>query len=244
MTKLYVCEISNLIEEIKADENAIQSYFDKLGKTRIEHILKNNRAEDRARALGASLLLLFALGKEGCELECLPDFAFTAKGKPYIKAYGHLHFNLSHTKNIITCVISDAEVGVDVEHIREIKEATVNRVFSENEKKMAEYKQEGYVRLWTMKEAYAKLIGNGLSDILEGIEIVENEKGKCIKKLNQDIRKTSCYMVVAEGKLSDAFDYPYYYSVCSSRDNVNMNSYSQVPVLKYQWDNGHFIEYI
>ena len=41
MTKLYVCEISNLIKEVKADSNALENYFDKLGKQRIEHILKN-----------------------------------------------------------------------------------------------------------------------------------------------------------------------------------------------------------
>ena len=229
MTKLYVCEISNLIKEVQEDMTALDTYFEKLGKERIEHILKNHKAEDRARALGAALLLLFALQKEGVLIDTLPDFSYTGKGKPYIKEFKRLHFNLSHTKNMITCVISDKEVGVDIEHIREIKAATVNRVFSDNEKKIAEFEPEGYVRLWTMKEACAKLIGTGLSDILDGLEIFEENNKKYIRKLNQDIRKTSCYMIIAEGRLSDSLGYPYYYSVCTDAED-------EVKIICTKWD--------
>ena len=98
MTKLYVCEISNLIEEAKKDVNALEKYFVKLGKQRIEHILKKHKAEDRARTLGAALLLLFALQKEGIEISCLPDYVYKGKGKPYLEQFPEIHFNLSHTK--------------------------------------------------------------------------------------------------------------------------------------------------
>ena len=233
MTKLYVCEISNLIEEVKSDEKALDIYFEKLGKMRIEHILKNNKAEDRARTLGASYLLLFALQKEGYEWNSLPDFVFTKKGKPHIPDLQKVHFNISHTKNIITCVISDKEAGVDIEHVRDMKEATINRVFTENEKQMAGFNTEGYVRLWTMKEAYAKLIGTGLSEILDGLEISEQDSEITIRKLNQDIIKTFCYCI-AEGKLTDSYDYPYYYSVCS-------NTKESVEIIYTKWDNENII---
>ena len=105
MIKLYVCEISNLIEEIKADEKALDSYLAKLGEKRAEYILKKSRAEDRARAIGASYLLLFALHKEGVLLEMLPDFSYEEKGKPYLEEVPQFHFNLSHTKNMVVCAI-------------------------------------------------------------------------------------------------------------------------------------------
>lgn len=223
MIKLYVGEISNLIKEVQADEAALKTYFDKLGKKRIEHILKNNRAEDRARSLGVALLLLFALQEEGYQVEKLPDFGYTGKEKPYLREFPQIHFNLSHTKNMIAAVISDNEVGVDIEHIREIKEATINRVFTENEKKMAHYRMEGYVHIWTIKEACAKLLGTGLADILDGLEVFEEEDERKVKKLNQDIRKTFCYNIATEGKLVDSFNNPYYYSVCSkASDNVEL----------------------
>lgn len=235
MTKLYVCEISNLIQEVSKDEKSLEIYFEKLGKARIEHILKNNRAEDRARSLGAALLLLFALRKNGFEPERLPDFDYIENGKPYFREFEKLHFNLSHTKNMVTCVISDEEVGVDIEHTREIKEATIKRVFTEDEKKMAGEKPEGYVKLWTMKEACAKLCGKGLSDILDGLEIVKEQNTIKIRKLNQDIRKTSCYYVIAEGKLLDSMDYPYYYSVCAKKE-------TSVETFFTKWDNAQIKE--
>ena len=238
MTKLYVCEISNLIEEIKSDEKVLDVYFAQLGKMRIEHILKNSKAEDRARALGASLLLLFVLQEEGYRINNLPDFAFTEKGKPYIKDLEQVHFNISHTKNIITCVISSGEIGVDIEHVRDMRAATINRVFSEKEKQMAKYDTEGYIRLWTMKEACAKLIGTGLGDVLNGLEIKEDKNGKYVEKLNQDITKTSCYRIIAEGQLVDSYNYPYYYSVCA-KENCTSQQYG-ISIMKYKWDEGRF----
>lgn len=233
MTKLYVCEISNLIEEIKKDENAINSYFDKLGKVRIEYILKHNKAEDRARTLGASLLLLFALQYEGYEMDGLPDFGYDEKGKPILKEIRGHYFNLSHTKNIITCVISKKEVGVDVEHMREIKEVTINKVFSKDEQEMAKYSKEGYVRLWTMKEACAKLRGIGITDILDGIHITQ-EDGIYVEKLNQDIKNTFRYIIVTEGMVYDFYNNPYHYSVCA-------NEKTDITVVHMKWDKQQII---
>lgn len=215
MIKLYVCEISNLIKEVQADDKVLEMYFERLGKARIEHIFKNNKAEDRARALGASLLLLFALQNEGICMGKLPDFSYKERGKPYFSEWPQLHFNVSHTKNMVMCVISDMEIGVDIEHVRPIKEKTIHRTFTENEKVFAKENENGFVRLWTMKEACAKLRGIGLADILEGMEVCREENEIHVKKLNQDIRKTPYYIITAEGKLTDSCNYPYYYSVCA-----------------------------
>lgn len=235
MTKLYVCEISDLIKEVKEDSKSLENYFDKLGELRIEHILKKNKAEDRARALGASYLLFFALEKEGICLNKLPDFSYTKEGKPYLREFPQIFFNLSHTKNIITCVISGDEIGTDVEHMRSFQDSTINRVFTENEKNMVGQDVEGYVRLWTMKEACSKLIGTGLSDIWEGLEISEKDDITCVKKLNQDIRNAINYVIIDDGKLSDSKDYSYYYSICSK-------SKHSVEKILTKWDK-HSIVY-
>ena len=220
MIKLYVCEISNLIEEVKADENALQTYFDKLGRGRIEHILKNCKAEDRARALGASLLLLFALNNNGYEMEKLPEFSFMENGKPYFAEHPELFFNLSHSGNYVLCVLGDCEMGADIEQVRSIKGNTKNRVFTEKEKVMTLGNGAGYIRLWTMKEACAKLQGTGLKEILSGLEIfVEDDKVK-IKKLNQNITKAFHCVVSAEGKITDCSEVVYYYSVCTHEDTL------------------------
>lgn len=36
-------------------------------------------------------------------------------GKPYLD--NGLYFNISHSKNVIVCVISDREVGIDIEYL-------------------------------------------------------------------------------------------------------------------------------
>ena len=234
MTRLYVCEISNLIEEVKEDGNALNNYFDKLESQRIAYILENSKAEGRARALGASYLLLFVLKKAGIILDKLPDFSYTKEGKPYLKEYSQVYFNLSHTKNIMTCVISDEEIGMDVEHVRDFRENTIQRVFTENEKVLIGQNKEEMVHLWTMKEAYVKLLGTGISDIWEGVEISKEETGFYIKKLNQDITKAICCKIIADGKLSDSKDYPYYYSVCAKTEQ-------SVEITYTKWDN-HQIE--
>lgn len=234
MVKLYVCEISNLIDEIKKDENALEVYFEKLGQKRIEDILKNKRAEDRARALGASLLLLFALKKEGYKGEKLPDYNYYAKGKPYIFSIEPLKFNISHSENIITCVISKREVGVDIERDREMTKATIARVFTENERKTI-VNESDYIRLWTMKEAYAKLTGEGISDVISGLEVVFETGIPHVEKLNQNIIKTSCHMIIAEGKLTDFFGKSYFYSVCAdTRENVEF--------IHLKWDKHQIID--
>lgn len=234
MVKLYVCEISKLIEAIQSNDKVIEAYFDKLGKKRIEHILRNSKAEDRARSLGAALLLLFALQNEMSVIEILPDFDYIRNAKPYLKQYPNLYFNISHTKNMVACAISDEEVGVDIEHKREIKEITINNVFTEQEKQIAKYEMEGYIRLWTMKEAYAKLSGKGVADILDGLEVIEIENGTMVQKLNPDIRKTFCVYVVGEGKVLDFDKLPYYYSICAS-------TLSKVDTIYTKWDDNKIV---
>lgn len=234
MVKLYVCEISKLIEEVKEDATVLDTYSDKLGKERMAHILKNSKAEDRACSLGAALLLLFALKEEKPEIEVLPDFDYIENGKPYFEQFPSVHFNLSHTKNMVICGISDMEIGVDIEHIRDIKENTINKVFTDKEKKMAKGEREGYIRLWTMKEACAKLSGRGLADILDGMEIVEANSGTKVEKLNQDIRKASCVHIVAEGKLFDSMNCPYLYSVCAQNP-------CEIKVAHTKWENSNIM---
>lgn len=234
MTKLYVCEISNLINKAKEDVNSLEFYFDKLEKQRIEYILKKNRAEDKARSLGASYLLLFALEKEGILLDKLPDFSYTQNGKPYLEEYPDVYFNISHAKNIITCVISRYEIGVDVEYVREIGKSAIKRVFTENERQFVRESKEEYIRFWTMKEAWVKLVGTGIKDIWEGVEITKENEEYNIKKLNQDITKAIYYKIVANGKLSDSKENPYYYSICAKTEQP-------VDVIYTKWNN-HQIE--
>lgn len=215
MIKLYLCDISNFIEEVNRNERFMDGFFDKIGTGRKNYILNHKKAEDKARSLCVSCLLLFALKKEIPNLKILPEFDYLPDGKPFLKKYPEIFFNLSHSGNIITCVISDKEVGVDVEHMRSFNEKISGRIFTDGEKKIAKGEEKNYLRFWTMKEACAKLRGSGLRDIFDGEEVLKEQDGFIVKKLNQDIRKTSCAYVVTEGYTTDCEKGSYFYSVCA-----------------------------
>jgi len=95
-------------------------------------------------------------------------------GKPYIdnKEYNGLRFNLSHTQGLVACVISyKRSVGIDVEKRRPLNdlEQLSQQVFSDQEMTdllSIDCKQERISRFftyWTLKEAYIKARGLGLS---------------------------------------------------------------------------------
>ena len=101
------------------------------------------------------------------------DWRFTknAHGKPAVEPRCGLRFNLSNALGLVVCLISgNAEVGVDVEpHPRAASIAEVaQRMFSPEElaqlRALREEEQRGRcMHLWTLKEAYVKARGIGMS---------------------------------------------------------------------------------
>lgn len=82
-----------------------------------------------------------------------------------------LRFNLSHTRGMIVCAVAiDREIGVDVEQSahRSFGLGLARRYFAESEVAHLESLPEGEQRqaffdFWTLKEAYIKARGRGLS---------------------------------------------------------------------------------
>ncbi len=99
------------------------------------------------------------------------DYAVAARanGKPVFLEYPEVHFNLSHSGNYVVCAVAQCEVGVDIEGGRRIRPSIENRFFSEEECRWVckadseELHSERFFRLWTLKEAYSKLTGEGIS---------------------------------------------------------------------------------
>jgi 4'-phosphopantetheinyl transferase len=82
-----------------------------------------------------------------------------------------LRFNLSHTRGMVACaVIRELDIGVDVESAtRQVRHRELaERFFAEGEVRalqdLAPEKQAGrFLELWTLKEAYLKAGGRGIS---------------------------------------------------------------------------------
>ena len=103
-------------------------------------------------------------------------------GKPSIDGRGEdvtpcLSFSLSHTAGCVACAISsDTAVGVDVERTdrRVVVTQLADRYFSEREAAELRALSESmrlvrFTELWTLKEAYLKSVGVGLSGSLSAV---------------------------------------------------------------------------
>lgn len=89
------------------------------------------------------------------------------KGKPYLSAYPHIHFNISHSGDIAVCALGASPIGVDVEMLRPVKLCSTARMLSRRERAYLEglpkeQREEALFRFWTLKESYAKALGVGL----------------------------------------------------------------------------------
>lgn len=107
------------------------------------------------------------------------EFETNAYGRPHIsqpRAFRDLRFNLSNTTGLVACAISmDCEVGVDVENVLRPVEADelAPSVFAATElayfrNSKSEDQRDRFFSFWTLKEAYIKARGMGLSLPLDG----------------------------------------------------------------------------
>lgn len=92
-------------------------------------------------------------------------------GKPYIDN-SNIFYNISHKNKMVGLIISDSEVGLDIEYIdtENIKrESTLKYFFTEKERESITTNEE-LLTLWTKKESYIKLNGGKLRDAI-GLDI-------------------------------------------------------------------------
>ena len=96
-------------------------------------------------------------------------------GKPYLAERPEVCFNLSHSDGIAACIVSEHECGIDCEKVREYRPNVVRRVFSPAEQELLEAAPECerdllFFRLWTLKEAFVKAVGRGISYPMSSVE--------------------------------------------------------------------------
>jgi 4'-phosphopantetheinyl transferase len=103
----------------------------------------------------------------------LPPILRTPQGKPYFPE-NDLHFSISHTPKHAFCVLADRPVGLDAEECdRPVQPALARKFLSPQE--FARYEAAPdprgcLLRLWVLKEAYAKLTGRGIGNYLKNTD--------------------------------------------------------------------------
>lgn len=138
--------------------------------------LNNQKAKLASMVTG---LLLQEITKQ--ELGIKPEELIISKkeqGKPYIVGYEDFCFNISHAGDMVAIAYGDSPVGIDIELVRcrENDLKVAKRCFAEEEyrfiteeayeldmENISRSKEERFFMVWTMKEAYLKYKGTGIS---------------------------------------------------------------------------------
>ncbi|AZQ62699.1 4'-phosphopantetheinyl transferase superfamily protein [Flammeovirga pectinis] len=129
---------------------------------RYKRFIKEQKKEE---FLIARTFLKYTLAKELGILPKQLSLSYTDNGKPYLSPiYGEkaIFFNISHSNGYIVIVLSDKEIGVDVEPISQLDESKLKWFLSSQELKEVQSIANDATRklalfhLFTMKEAFIK----------------------------------------------------------------------------------------
>lgn len=146
---------------------------------------------DRRLSAVAYLLLVYALrndfGIKDIKLH------FGEYGKPFLDIHG-IYFSISHCKRGCVCVVSDKEIGADIQEIRPFSQQLAERVCCENELQRLEKtcdKAAEFAKIWAMKESFVKMNGRGIGYSLKKADTT-------ILRFKEVIEKDGFFIAVSE----------------------------------------------
>jgi 4'-phosphopantetheinyl transferase len=158
-----------------ADPALLARYRQLLSPDELEQQQRFRQPEDRHRYLLTRALLRTALSGYSSVPAAEWSFARDTFGRPHITNQhpdaAQISFNISHTREVILLGITQrVALGVDIEHLQERADGLqlAERYFSVHEaasvRALPESLQQGrFFEYWTLKEAYIKALGRGLS---------------------------------------------------------------------------------
>ncbi len=182
MEKFYTIDIRTL-----PDPKAEPAVMRHLPKDRQEKCLRFVHKEDRQRSLGAGNIINQIL----TDFNCKHAITEGRCGKPETDG---IFFNISHSGDYVIGVASDTPIGCDIEKMRKAPIGIADRFFCNGEKDyILGHKDRDFAfwQLWTLKESYMKMTGEGMSlpldrfciDVGNNISIYrDNIKQNCICK--------------------------------------------------------------
>lgn len=168
------------------DPKLMNMYQSLLSSDEQKKILESNNVKTQNERLLARTLVRTTLARYGMVDPASLRFSTNKFGKPKViwpsqvednKSWRPhaLCFNLSHSQSLLACAVTiNSEVGVDVEERdRKLSRnlmALARRRFSPEEVDWlarfedATEQQQRFMQLWTLKEAYVKALGTGISE--------------------------------------------------------------------------------
>lgn len=162
-----------------------------LSAQRREQLMRYRQEADRRTCAAAYLLLCEGLRRE-YGLLAKPVFEYGSNGKPAIAGHPEIHFNISHCREAVVCILSDSPVGIDVENIREYDDDLARYTMNDAEMDAILHAKEPaveFIKLWTRKEAVLKLTGEGISNDLKDVL-----SRRCLPRLSTHVSPDKRYV--------------------------------------------------
>jgi len=135
-------------------------------------------------------------------------FCYGKNGKPQVidlPGKTKIMFNLSRSDGVALYAFSqDNEVGVDIEHVRDIseQEEIVEKFFSLRENKLfhslpSSKKRQAFFAWWTRKEAFIKAVGKGLAYPLKRFDVSfsPNEPARLLSIDGDPVKASQWFML-------------------------------------------------
>ena len=201
MTKIHV-----IVQKVNCEliEQHFDELVDRLYPERKSRVLAFRRREPAYTSIVAGLMLQTLVEQKlGVTPQALV-LEKNKNGKPTVQGHPEFYFNLSHAGEYVVLAYGDVPLGVDIERIRPQNLHVAKRCYTDAEyayvagtdseenqiSDIAEEKHEvkigtdmtmldindRFFYLWTMKESYLKLTGDGISVPLNSFEIDPVEK--------------------------------------------------------------------
>ncbi|MFO7728074.1 MAG: 4'-phosphopantetheinyl transferase superfamily protein [Desulfonatronovibrio sp.] len=135
------------------------------------------KRQDRARCIGAGLLLTYAARRNHPDLAVPPRVEPGAYGKPWLPELPDFHFNISHSGKWVVCGVGCRPLGVDIERTGRNSLEVVKRCFSVSEQNHLQSIPQDkrdltFIELWVLKESYMKATGLGLRLNLKDLDVL------------------------------------------------------------------------
>lgn len=160
--KIYQMDVREL-----EDETVFQKYYEELSAARRKKVDRHRTVEGKRLSLGAGVLLDRGLQAYGLREKDV-RIEQGENGKPYLKDYPEICFNLSHSRDMVLAAFAPTEVGCDIEFIGETNLKLAKRFFCPEEYEYLlnqpdkEAQRQEFYRLWTLKESFMKVTGLGM----------------------------------------------------------------------------------
>lgn len=147
------------------------------------------------------------------------DYAYKESGQPTIQ---NGHISISHTEGYAACAISRQPVGIDVEREHTFSKAAAKRILSPQEELLRESANadELLSRIWTVKESFLKMTGEGIPGGMRTLELIAAGDGSSdvwtIKRGTEP--EAGCAVLLSISDSGNSADFnDAYLSVCTKR---------------------------